>query len=666
MKKIKVILSYITILCLLVPAISGIVIADKSLYLVSDHHADPTSINAYNIPSAGHPLTFQSTYFVNSLGIGASGLAMYNDPNGDGQFDDALIYVTYEHSGGIEVFRAKDLAYVNTISTGALDLAGIVVDQAKERIYTVDRYTTNLYVYDANNFAPIGTLPIMLNTSNAIGLAIDEDNDFLFVTDVTSNVHYYDTATWILAGTVPTLSTSAIGVAFDNVSNILYTGGAFGGDLLLASYDINTAIASSIDMEIATGIPGCGAMGLAVDIETGLLYVTTGYMGDDLRVYDSNLNEVYVYPDTEGLILNPTGIVVPGVEAGYEQPCFPEETNGTSTYGPNSFGTTVTMNSGGGNQPYVKCKWESTVPIFNVTANFWEDDDMLAKGTQVDPICSGDKTVYYWAVVTDPDGVADVNNVYAEIFHPDGTFKYQIELENQLNKADSLTVFEEVHANNPTIMCYNQIPYYDQWGNQIWMNYTEIWNEIHQDHALIWWGEADLSYCQPAGLYLVDIWATDALDWSEILSNYFWYVPTTCVDYDFSLVNYGTVNTGIHKWIGGDQNMDTPHLPTVRNIGNVPIFFDIWQDDMGIGQTGENYDVTFDARLGAMGPIVTYDPFVNVTIPGHLELCTIEKLDFSITVWKGQPGNTFNGSMELWAHQFGTPFDPYDTPSQFT
>lgn len=333
-KKAVLVLMLALVLCFFA-ATQLVYASPKSIYLVADHHASPTPINAYNINPDG-TLGYQATYSVTSLGIGASGLAMYDDPNGDSDYSDAQIFVTYESSNTIEVFNAVDLSTVGSITaSGASDLAGIVVDQGNTLVYTVDRWTQNLYVYDANTFAPVGTLPIVLSTlsnkgtasfpyEGAIGLALDETNGWLYVTDCTPTVHIFDTSSWTEIGTITTDSNYAISIAVDVDLGIVYTGGGFytltgygSWDCLLAKYDLATSTATSIDLEAFSGIYQCGAIGLAVDPDTNRLYVTTGYGGDDLRVFDSGLNQVYLYPDTEGMILNPAGICIPGKEYAY-------------------------------------------------------------------------------------------------------------------------------------------------------------------------------------------------------------------------------------------------------------------------------------------------------------------------------------------------------------
>jgi hypothetical protein len=344
--------------------------------------------------------------------------------------------------------------------------------------------------------------------------------------------------------------------------------------------------------------------------------------------------------------------VMPGVMA-----VRPVMTPGITEQGPHDVTTDVIINHGTGYAPWIKCKWEAT-------SDAWIEDDLTADGIQVDPVLGGDKTVYYWAVVTDYEGLAGIEHVYVEVFHPDGEFKYQFELINQLNLADSLSWFEQTYANNPTIMEFSQIdPYLTGPAT-----YEEIVDEILQEEALVWWGQADLNYCQPAGEYRVETTAVDVNNlWAVPLINYFWYVPTIGVEYDFTNVNYGAVDIGVEGQCGGDIDMMTPAEPTVRNIGNVPVDFNITQDDMGLGMTGPDWNVHYAARLGNAvgGTKVYYDPFVTADIIDTLPLCTTEKFDFFILVDKA-PLDIYSGSMTLYAFMNGDPaIAPYITPTQF-
>src|SRR3989344_278586 len=80
------------------------------------------------------------------------------------------------------------------------------------------------------------------------------------------------------------------------------------------------------------------------------------------------------------------------------------------TNGPISTG--LNRDTTGGASPIVKAKWEANPDMYT--------DDDVAAGAQLLP--SGQynvhTTVAFCAVVTDPDGLADIQNVYFDFFYP--------------------------------------------------------------------------------------------------------------------------------------------------------------------------------------------------------------------------------------------------------
>jgi uncharacterized repeat protein (TIGR01451 family) len=226
--------------------------------------------------------------------------------------DSETLFVTFEFSGILKMVDARTMFVPATGVTapGASNLAGIVVDQELARVYTIDRHTDNLYVYDWD--ASTTTLTLvnrydLPGVSNAFGLALDEVNDILYVTDATVTVKYYSTSDFTTLGGTIALQNIAIGIAVDVPNGFLYTGAGFYSRYHLSQYDL----ASSTETVVSMG--SAGVMGAAVDQDTGLLYVTTGYNEDAIRVYDSNLNKLH----QTGRIGNPTGIVVPGKPISY-------------------------------------------------------------------------------------------------------------------------------------------------------------------------------------------------------------------------------------------------------------------------------------------------------------------------------------------------------------
>ena len=118
------------------------------------------------------------------------------------------------------------------------------------------------------------------------------------------------------------------------------------------------------------------------------------------------------------------------------------------------------------------------------------------------------------------------------------------------------------------------------------------------------------------------------------------------------------------KWIPGDTVFDTADFPTVRNIGNTDVLISVNQTDMNFGHTvgdpteydgsdpptaaESNWNVVFDARLGSnVDNGMYYDPYVTVTLPNKLPLCTTEELDFSIHIKKATAGDTHTGNMTI-------------------
>jgi uncharacterized repeat protein (TIGR01451 family) len=286
----------------------------KSVYVIANINANPSPIQAYDIQA--DQIVYQATYNVPYYGWGAVGLAV--------DTDSEYLFVTYEMSSTIQLVDATTMTGAGTVTApGAQNLAGIVVDQDLQKLYTVDRYTDNFYVYDWDASGPTLTLDAQYDlpgigsgtVGGAFGIALDEINDVLYVVNNTTTVHYYNTSDFsTLAGTLTlTANRNAIGIAIDYQSGLLYTGAGWYSNYYLNQYNL----ATSVQQEVYLG-SGEGVMGLSVDNEpgtpsTGMVYCSTGYSGDRLRVFNSSLVET----DQTGGIGNPTGVVVPGRDIGY-------------------------------------------------------------------------------------------------------------------------------------------------------------------------------------------------------------------------------------------------------------------------------------------------------------------------------------------------------------
>jgi hypothetical protein len=319
--------------------------------------------------------------------------------------------------------------------------------------------------------------------------------------------------------------------------------------------------------------------------------------------------------------------------------------------------TEVEIIQGAGDPPIIKCKWETPDDA---------DPTHSTPGTQTMP--SGQyqvsKFVTVYTVITDPQGIETVlppppeGAVYVNIWHPlgppeNGSEKYhQLPMQPVDKQTVGLPMFDQAVAED-LIMAFGTDPVT---GNPYTID--EIREELVQCLAEVYAVQVEMHYHQPWGLYGVEVEARDNTNqWAIPLSNEFLYEQLTKVEVDFDLVDYGRVEVCTNKWIGGNSVWDDG-IPTVRNIGNTNLKVTVEQDDMGLGKSGTDWNVCYDARIGVGDPEVpgadiTYYPDELVTIPDVLMLCNTHKIDFSIHVIKGMAG-TYRGTMTI-----GSEFAPF-------
>jgi len=370
--------------------------------------------------------------------------------------------------------------------------------------------------------------------------------------------------------------------------------------------------------------------------------------------------------------------------------------------------TSVSVAAGGGRVPFVKCKWEqepSTLPAVLESG----DPTHLVPGFQINPplVQLATKPIEYYAVVSDAEEMGNVYEVYAYVFHPNGSpapynanvapggpyFKYKVvftKIGHTQAAKDKVMAAYNTHVLNT----FGPVPsfYQAEIGHDGLFVITDITNtqgtgELDKGTADLWMGTEVIDFEQPAGNYTVDIYAVDhSNNLSEKLTNTFLYVPLCGIEIDFHAVNYGGVNLNTEKTIAGDLTWDTAGgIPaTVRNIGNTWAHVTVAQDDMAFGKAGalpgttyvgnrapvgaeSNWNVYFDARMGNnTANEVWFDPTAQglamtnvVTLPNYLGLSKMDELDFSINVKNGNGAHS--GNMLLGCSI--EPFSPSGTPS---
>ena len=283
----------------------------KSLYVIADilgaSESGTQPVQAYDIGVDG-TLTFQAQHDIPHSMCGAVGMAI--------DADNGYLFITYEAGDDIQLIEATTMTDAGRVrAPDAHNLAGIVYDHEKSLLYCVDRRTESLYVY--NWWTDTATLthapgsPFILENAHAYGIALDEIDDLLYVGNANNTVTVYSTSDWQLVDTI-SLSRIAISIAVDVKNGFMYTGGGYAGNMFLTQYHLATGTEAEVQVE-----PDAGVMGLGVDHDTGLVYMSTGRDtvsgGDNLLVYDPGLNQI----DIITAIGNPTGLTIPGRDIGY-------------------------------------------------------------------------------------------------------------------------------------------------------------------------------------------------------------------------------------------------------------------------------------------------------------------------------------------------------------
>lgn len=284
----------------------------KSLYVIADIKGSTTDgtlpVHAYDIGIDG-TLAFQAQHDIPHVMLGAVGLAIDSD--------SGYLFVTYEASERIQLIDGTTMTSVGRVEAiDARDLAGIVYDHTKKLLYCVDRGREKVYVYDWDaktiSLTRVEGSPFTLwGNLHAWGIALDEIDGLLYIASASDGVAVYSTSDWSRVKQIE-LSRAAVGIAVDVMNGLLYTGGSYVGNDYLTQYHLAKGVEVEIQVE-----PDAGVMGIAVDPDTGLVYMTTGKNnapgGDNLLVYDRELNLI----GKTHIGGNPTGLAIPGKDIGF-------------------------------------------------------------------------------------------------------------------------------------------------------------------------------------------------------------------------------------------------------------------------------------------------------------------------------------------------------------
>lgn len=341
-KKTLVLLSILSIITL-----SGSATGGKSVYVITDHGyrgtgnpGEPAKITAYDIDN--DQIDRQIVYE----------MIQQDYPTGHqlGPIDVAVdsksgyLFVTHENDSplgidGIQLINARTMEDEDLLEIpGVHNLVGIVYDEINKKVLTVERGTDHLFVFDWNANRQLLTLEdndyktLDEIGDYASGLALDEVGRVLYVSAIDAGysgspeIFCYDAndADW---GYLETIEISIGETDYEAAGVAVYNDGAGTKYLYTGAYDHDYLVRTDLsdpndpNVTIAKDI-GASAVGIAVDPNTGLVYVTQS--DDKVAVYDTTNWSIdpntSAYPvDNESQdIYGPAGLCIPYEDIGYK------------------------------------------------------------------------------------------------------------------------------------------------------------------------------------------------------------------------------------------------------------------------------------------------------------------------------------------------------------
>lgn len=308
---------------------------------------------------------------------------------------------------------------------------------------------------------------------------------------------------------------------------------------------------------------------------------------------------------------------------------------------------TEALVGGSGSAPYVCAKFETP-------------DHDSANGTQIEPIPGGQRLVKFYVVVGDPNGIDDVSAVYIKVYHPDGTFKFQLDAirpswtvipySGMVDMDGDCSGDKAVPAALDMLDAENRIKYGFDPVRGAMMTLSTLQYDLEHGKQFLVELVGEMDYHQPAGNYTVEAIVVDRGGKSSTLNNIFEYLSVVALRCDFTKISWGNVNVCQWNVLYGDEELNTPTKPTVQNIGNDPAKIKLHFTDM-IGKNFGKKISDFDATmLGGHIELVACTPKVISDAAGvaiELPPCTPTQIDFSVHPPTGTPEDTYNGQMTI-------------------
>ena len=267
------------------------------------------------------------------------------------------------------------------------------------------------------------------------------------------------------------------------------------------------------------------------------------------------------------------------------------------------------------------------------------------------------------ALVADAEGLNDIKNIMATINYPETAAKTinqagdastpsassgqagsaQVKTgcggligQVSLEKVDAMEanglVCDQLRSNNNNLLSWGS----DKIENIVY-SYEHICGNgglLTKGVATLYCAETALAYDDPAGDYMVKVIAENNAGSLVTGENILQYLELTTFENDFTDILYGPVKLNETKVLKGDLVWGEGTDPTVRNTGNTRLKINIWQNDFGLGKTGESWNLNYQAKVGTSTEFIGYAPEQAAVLDGILELGQTNSMDFTVLINK--------------------------------
>jgi cysteine-rich repeat protein len=328
---------------------------------------------------------------------------------------------------------------------------------------------------------------------------------------------------------------------------------------------------------------------------------------------------------------------------------------------PGAVGTGLNLSSSANQPPKIMAGWAMN-KTFSDQGHLGQDDS-TASSSQFMPSGKFEigKPVVLCALASDPNGLADLNNISAKVFYPQDVFlgggqtgsqsgcgqqKGSEILLTKLEKKDGLNLFcEQIRNQN------NNLPIFGEG-----VDFEKICGAgggLVSETAMVACGEIELAYNDPSGDYKSEISVKDNAGLAGTLEGSFKYLELVAFEIDFDHVGYGEMKLNEKEIISGDETfLAGDGLPTVRNIGNTRLQIKIKQDDTGLGKDESgDWNVLYGGRVGT-AEFTDYLPESWTNLLSSLNLSQAAPLDLAIQIFKfpiNRADLNYAGSLSLSA-----------------